>query len=77
MKTINLKKITSLTKDNEFKIIQDNSKNSAIVSWAFDEFIVTINKWYKNRLTQKTFSRKTKIGIINLIKKELKNLIGY
>lgn len=77
MKTINLKKINTITKTDEFKIVKDNSKNFAIVSWVFYEFIVTINKWHKNRLTQKTFSRKTKDGIVNLIKNELKNSIGY
>lgn len=74
MKTLNLKNVNSINRNSEFIIVKDNSKNFALVSGLdkTDSYIITIQKYFNNKIIQKTLSRKTKEGTINLIKREFK-----
>lgn len=76
-RVLNTRNLSKIDKTGEFKITASNSENFALASWAFDEFVITVNKKWKNRWSERTFVRRTKLGTVNLIKKELKNLVGY
>lgn len=74
MKTLNLKKVSAINRNSEFKIVKDNSKNFALVSGLDkkDAYIITFKKYFNNRIMEKTFSRQTKEGTVNLIIREFK-----